>query len=327
MNWLENKYILLASSRLRNFRTRNGNYNFSCPICSDSKKNKRKARGWILKGKGASRFYCHNCGASLKFDKFLKRVDLTLYYDFIKETITEGKPQEIIVPRNKTRERLGAKPKINLKKISQLDPSHHAKQYIQSRLIPSSFHYKLFYAPKFKAWVNGLLPDKFESLEHDEPRLIIPFFDEDGEFFGFQGRSFKANSYNKYITILLDDEKPKLFGLEALDKNKRVYVFEGPIDAMFIPNSIACCGGKLDYNGLCTIIYDNEARSRFTIKKIKNAIADGHSVCIWPDNIKEKDINEMIINGFTIDEIKTIIDSNTFTGLAAELRLAAWNRT
>jgi hypothetical protein len=159
----------------------------------------------------------------------------------------------------------------DLKKVSQLKADHPVKQYIIKRQIPSDTHYKLFLCMKFKAWVNTMLPGKFEDTENDEPRLILPFLDQDKKLFGFQGRSFKKTGI-RYITIILDDEKPKIFGLDTMDPSKDIYVVEGPIDSLFLPNGIASAGGDLitplNYLDVqkdkFVVVYDNEPRNKHT---------------------------------------------------------------
>ena len=84
----------------------------------------------------------------------------------------------------------GTSPLKSLKKISSLQHDHPVKKFIESRKIPTKFHYELFFAPKFYKWVNTVIPNKFPSLVGDHPRLVIPFFDENNELFCFQGRSF-----------------------------------------------------------------------------------------------------------------------------------------
>lgn len=327
MNWIDSKYSRLLSGRLERFKKVHDNYNFRCPICSDSKKSKTKTRGWLLTKNGKTRFYCHNCGTSLTFQNFLKRVDINLYYDYVKESYLENRPEEKVVDDKKF---VIERPKfdIKLKRVSQLGTDHPVKKYVENRKIPPEYHYLIYLAPRFKAWTESLVPGKFESLDHDEPRLIFPLWDEEKNFFGFQGRSFRKNSANKYITVLLDDRKPKLFGLERVDFTKTVYVVEGPIDSLFIDNCLASCGGRLDSNvgQDAVLIYDNEPRSKHTVQKMERAIADGYSIVIWPDNLNEKDINDMILSGKSRADIKTIIHTNTVTGLEAQLRLTEWKR-
>ena len=74
MDIIDSKYIGLISSRLQKFkRVKSNLYNFRCPICGDSQKHKNKARGYFYQIKTNTNFKCHNCGASLSFNNFLKQ--------------------------------------------------------------------------------------------------------------------------------------------------------------------------------------------------------------------------------------------------------------
>jgi DNA primase len=225
-------------------------------------------------------------------------------------------------------------PLKGLKKVSQLSPDHRAKKFVDARRIPTPYHAKLFLCPNFKQFTNNLLPNKFdsESIKRDSSRLLIPFLDADKNVHAYQGRALDDSNL-KYITIILDESVPKVYGLDTVDFTRTVYVFEGPIDSMFIPNSIATAGGDL-VSAVCTfpkdklvIVYDNESRSKETVKKIDKAINQGYSVCIWPENIDQKDVNDMVLNGQSPEFIQYIIDKNTFNGLAAKLALSRWSKT
>lgn len=224
-------------------------------------------------------------------------------------------------------------PLKGLKKISQLNYDHRAKKFVDARRIPTIFHSKLFLCPNFKHFTNSLVPGKFDSdsLDRDESRLLIPFFDADKNVHAYQGRSL-YDSAVKYITIILDDSVPKVYGLDTTDFARKVYVFEGPIDSMFVPNSIATAGGDL-VSAIATfpkenlvVVYDNEPRSRETIKKLDKAIMQGYNVCIWPDNLEHKDINDMVLAGLSSEFIKHIIDTHTYRDLAAKLALTKWSK-
>jgi len=274
----------------------------------------------------------------MKFKYFLKQIDNPLYYEYLKEVLVDkdGPKKETDLQQfvNKMKKPVFAKTtKIaDLKKISQLAPDHPAKLYVMKRRIPPHVHHKLYYAPKFKAWTNSQIANKFESLEFDDGRIIIPLLDEAGDMFGYQGRSLKKNDNMKYITILLNDDRPKVFGLDSIDKSKRVYVLEGPLDALFLSNSIASCGGKLETNiEACdienhVIVYDNEPRGKETIRKMEDSINAGHNICIWPNDIIQKDINDMVLAGFTPLEIKNIINENTYDNLSAKMQMLEWKK-
>ncbi len=339
MLWLEHKYVNLLSSRLERFARVNANtYKFRCPICGDSQKDPRKTRGYVYMRKGALKFFCHNCNASMGLPWFIKTLDPTLHTEYLKERMLEqghrNETQEF-VEKMKTPVFVKTTGLKELKKVSQLRPDHPVKEYVVKRQIPSDTHYKLFLVRNFKQWVNTMQPEKFdeESLKNDEPRLIIPFLDEEKILFRFQGRSFK-NTGVRYITIILNDDKPKIFGLDTMDASTDIYVVEGPIDSLFLSNGIASAGGDLIsplqlldvQKSQFVIVYDNEPRNKDTVKKIEKAIDSGYRVCIWPTSIEQKDINDMILAGYTQEQVKEIIDECTYTGPTAKLHFALWRK-
>lgn len=342
MNWLEHKYVGMISSRLRNYKRKsNSLFNFSCPICGDSELVRSKARAYIYERKGKSSFHCHNCNASMGVPNFIKMVDQNIYNEFVLEKLKDQRsPQQIdlesFVDKMKPPAFIKNSPLKNLKKISQLSPDSKMKQYVVDRMIPTPYHAKLFACPNFYSFTNEYIPNKFskESLDKDESRLLIPFIDKNKKIHAFQGRSLNPKNQLKYITIVIDENIPKVYGLDTVDFNKTTYVMEGPIDSMFIPNSIATAGGDLvsalsNINASkfsMVVVYDNEPRSKETIKKIDKAIIQGYNVVIWPDNFEHKDINDMVKAGLSSDFIKYIIDQNTYKDLAAMLRLKKWSK-
>jgi len=341
MHWLEQKYVGLISSHLRNFKRKSsGLYNFSCPLCGDSTTVQSKARGYIYDKKGKMLFHCHNCNATMAVPNFIKMVDQNLYNEFVMEKLKDNKTPEQLemesfVDKMKKPIFLQEGPLKGLKKVSQLSPDHRVKKLVDARKIPTPYHAKLFSCPNFKKFTNDLVPHKFteESLAHDETRLLIPFIDSTKKVHAFQGRAL-GESKVKYITIVLDESVPKVYGLDTINFNKPVYVTEGPIDSMFIDNSIATAGGDLvsalgalqSSKSSMVIVYDNEPRSRDTIKKLDKAIMQGYNVCIWPENLEHKDINDMVLAGMSSEFITHILKTNTYRDLAAKLALTKWSK-
>lgn len=335
MNHVDLKYAGILSTRLDRFSVKSYNpykANVRCPICGDSQKSKTKARGWILDKSNKAFYYCHNCGVSLPLWKFIRTVDPALYNEYVIDTKIEKdllekkpvKPLDTLVQK-KPQFLKGASPLRKIKKISQLKPDHPVRKYINKRQIPTDQHHKLYYAPKFKSWVNSLIPDKLTSRE--EPRLVLPFIDEKGNLFGFTGRAFDPKSL-RYLTIMLDEEKPKIFGLNTVDFNQRYYVVEGPIDSLFIRNSVAMAGADGNSKGLTHLenavyIFDNEPRNLEIVRRMEKVLDRGHSLVIWPEQLTEKDINDMIITGH---DPQKIIDNNIYKGLEGELQLKAWRK-
>lgn len=219
-----------------------------------------------------------------------------------------------------------------LKKISQLRHDHPAKLYVIKRKIPPKLHSQLFYAPNFNKWVNSFIPKKMPDIV--EPRLVIPFIDKKNNLVGFTGRSF-GNENLRYVTVMINDSSPKIYGLDRVNLTKTTYILEGPIDSMFIENSIAMAGTGIENAGQlagidpsrCVMVYDNEPRNKDIVKKMRKLIKKGWSVCIWPESIKEKDVNDMVLAGMQPEAIMNIIKENTCSGLEASLRLETWKKT
>ena len=338
MSWLEHKYVGLVSGKLQRFAKRGGHYNFRCPFCGDSQKSKTKTRGYLYEKTGPRGpelvFHCHNCSVTYGFKKFLELTDHGLYEEYLRERFTDVTPNTQCAPVPAMRPAFSVVgPLKQLKRVSQLSPSHPAKLYIERRKIPSKMHYKLFYAPSFKRWVNTLIPGKFEHEDNDEPRLVIPFLDRSGTLYGFQGRSFKPDGL-RYITIMLDDSQPKIFGWDTVDLAQPVYVVEGPIDSMFVDNCVAMAGS--DMSQACsklsldpqrtTVVMDNEPRNKQIVDRMRKFVSSGFKVCVWPQHIKEKDINDMILAGLSSVDLKLVIDENAFRGLRAEMELVHWSK-
>jgi hypothetical protein len=321
MDLVDSKYIGLISVRLDKFSKKNSNlYNFRCPICGDSKKNKTKARGFIYSVKNNSNYKCHNCGISISFSNFLKQYDSSLYKEYCLEKFKQGSTgKNFSTPDQKFNFKKPIfKDKINLPFAETNDS---AKKYLESRKLNPC---KFFYTEKFKEWVNTQ-KKVFDEIKYDEPRIIIPLYFKKS-LIGFQGRSLSNNSI-KYITIMLDNDSPKIYGYDELNLNEPVYVVEGPFDSTFIKNSIAMCGSDVNFKDLnishLIYVYDNEPRNREIHSRMEKVIDQNIPIVIWPSSIKEKDINEMVLSGL---DVQSVIESNTYSGLEAKLKFNTWKK-
>ena len=321
MNLVDSKYIGLVSSRLQKFkRVKPDLYNFRCPICGDSQKNKSKTRGYLYAVKADMNFRCHNCGASMTLSNFIKKIDPALHKQYIFERFKDGKTgRGTVVEEPKFNfEAPQFKPKLDIPKASK---NPIAKRYLEKRKLNPD---KFYYTDKFKAWSNTH-KKTFDDLTYDEPRIIIPLFYQN-TLVGFQGRSLGPSKV-KYITVMINDDAPKIYGLDTIRKSSPVFVTEGPIDSTFLRNSIAMCGADGDVGkwGVSTPVwvYDNEPRSKEITARIASTIAKGDSVVIWPNQIKEKDINDMVLAGH---DVQTIVESNIYKGLEATLKFTTWKR-
>ncbi len=335
VDFVDLHYATMLSNRLERFRVRSTNpykINFRCPACGDSQTSRTKARGWLLEKDNSFHFYCHNCGASQSFSFFLKSVDNLVYNDYISEKfvkkVSEKKPEETTLEKTKFEAPVfNTNPLKKLKKISQLSVDHPLKKYIVKRGIPPEHHYRMFYAQKFKTWINSIIPNKFENVGKDEPRLVIPFIDKRGKVFGVSARGFDPKGI-RYITIMFDD-RPKIFGLDKVDFNKPYFVVEGALDSMFLSNAVAMAGAEGSTAALqnvnnATFVFDAEPRNREIHKRMEKIIRNGYKICIWPSDVPAKDINEMVLAG--ANNVEEIIRNNTYTSLEANLKLMTWRK-
>ena len=322
MDLVDSKYIGLVSSRLQKFkRVKDNLYNFRCPICGDSQRNKNKTRGYIYQVKNNTNFKCHNCGASMSLNNFLKTMDTTLHKQYTLEKFKEGHTGRNFVAEEPTFtfKKPVFKPKLDLPKASE-DPD--ARRYLEKRKLNPE---KFYFTDSFKRWTNTK-KQTFDTIGRDEPRIIIPMYNQAKDLIGFQGRSLIPNSV-KYITVMLEDEAPKIYGLDTINEDLPIYVVEGPFDSTFVNNSVALCGsdGDLGYfKGSDTIlVYDNEPRNREIVNRIGKCIDRGEKVVIWPSGLEEKDINDMVLSGH---DVMSMIKLNTYSGLEAKVKFNSWKK-
>ena len=316
--YIDLKFIMMLSPRLDKFKkVRDNLFNFRCPYCGDSQKFRNKARGYFYRKKNDFFFRCHNCGKGTTFSKVLQYVDVEMHKEFIMEKFRGTEKTDEVEYNFKAPKFKKKDPKLkDLVPINKLTTTHPARQVVETRKIPEKHFDKLFLVHRFYEWAQI-------SSNQDHPRLVIPFYNEDGEVFAAQGRAF-GKEQPKYLTTKFDD-KPKIFGLERVDWNRKVYVVEVPIDSLFIHNCLAVAGSDFQHipqDGV-VVILDNESRSMEIVKKMANLVDNNYELVIWPSDIKENDLNDMALAGL---DIQTIIDNNTFSGLEAKLKLAAWKR-
>lgn len=337
--YIDKKYISLLAPKLQQFKVRGDSlWNFRCPVCNDSHKDKLKARGYIYNKKDLFFFMCHNCGSSMKLSSFIKFVDPALYDDYQLESFVNKNPDKSSVELKALN--FISKPKFESKSKCVLNTEHlvrikslplefYARKYLEDRKVPLK---DLYFTSDFAQYVQSQFPSNTKKL-YKEPRIVIPFYDNENNLLGVQGRSIGPSKI-KYITIKAAEHVPKIFGWNKVDTQKVVYVVEGPIDSLFISNCVATMDATL-YDVVSVLgvdvnyvfVYDAEPRNKQIVSNMRKTIDRGYKVCIWPEYIKEKDINEMILSGRSGAEIQHIIDKNSYEGVMATMMMNQWEKT
>ena len=281
----------------------------------------------MFKIKNNFTYKCHNCGVGRSLANFLKDHDHLLYEQYIMEKFKEGstgKGTATPNPKFKFSEPKFVKRDTDLEKISDLNIFHPARAYLEQRSIKNLDYF--YYCPKFKEWTNKQ-KKTFDTTRQDSPRIIIPFKDKQGNLFGYQGRSLAPKAKLRYITIMLDEEQPKIFGQDRINTDETIYIVEGPFDATFIKNSVAMCGSDIDIRSRgwsdYIYVYDNEPRNREIVERIDKTINRGDKVVIWPKNIQQKDINDMYLAGH---DVQKVVESNVYQKLNATLKFKDWKK-
>lgn len=345
--WIDRKFLGFVSSKLEQYKQKNTDlYNFRCPYCGDSKKNKLKARGYVYRKSNDYFYVCHNCGVSTTFAKFLEHVDGSTYRQYVLERYSSGetgnhnykKPNfdslkgnafsrfqstEIVPPKETYK-------KFNGLSILNLPPEHYARDYIQKRKIPEKYWEEILFVPKFRDFLDEEFPEHTKDEVPNDDRIVLLYTNENGEITNVAGRAL-SDSKVRYCTVKVSDEK-KVFGLHRLRKENRIYVVEGQFDSYFLPNCVA--SGDSNLGGLAAIfpnldvvlVYDAQPRNKDLVKQIEKSIDKGYKVCLLPDSLPGKDINEMVINGVKIEDLMSLVTKYTYSGLTAKLEFTRWKK-
>lgn len=342
MSWLEIKYLERMKFQLEKYEQVSSSpfvANFKCPLCGDSKRRISKKRAYVYEKDVKFNYYCHNCGASMAFHNFLEMQNPKLYGDYKLEWMksmgympkSEKKPDD----EKRFNTHVHFDDRLNLgKKLSVCSDDDPVLQYVKGRMIPEQFWSSLYSCPNIQSIVDQVPRYKDTQLRPD-PCLVIPFFNENREYSYIVLRSINPNNSFRYLVLEINDELPKLWGLERVDWSKPVYVFEGAIDAMCVPNSLAL-GGSVGISAIDHIIkhinnrsrvcfvYDNEIFSNHQIlKQVKKRIKEGFSVVLYDRNFPSKDINEVICNEqMNFNSVAVYLQKRTFCGLSALLEIA-----
>jgi len=325
--YVDKKYVNLVSTSLEKFKWKKVNLaNCRCPICGDSELNRSKARGYFFSNTDSYFYKCHNCGVSYNIYKFLEIVSPSLFKQYCLEKFKEK--HEVIFDDVQTEKQEKITSQVKYQLIEELPPDHVAIKFLKKRKIPENKWDRFGFTSQFGIFAKTFNSQYANLLEQDE-RILIPVFDEHNQCIGIQGRSI-GNIKPKYITLKKTENVKLTYGLDTVDKSKPIFVVEGPIDSLFLPNAVACLGlgnfleiRKVFPNEDLIFIIDNEPRSRNVANIMKTLISNGEKICIYPSDMKVKDINDMVLSEINPCDI---IEANTFRGVSALLAFNIWRK-
>ncbi len=335
--FVDRKYLGMMSFRLEKFALKKTDlYNFRCPFCGDSKKNKTKARAYVYRKLNNYFFKCHNCNINISFSNFLKRLEPVYHKQYVLECYTNGENNRSIIAKPDFTELKGNAFRkfntISLQSIDQLDDDHFAKVYVKDRQIPIQHWKELFFAENYRKFLEDDfdLPEEESVKIPDDSRLVFLYKNESGEITHVSGRLLRGKSDIRYSTVKVSDyDGKKIYGLDRIDKSKRLYIVEGQIDSMFLDNCVA--SGDAGLNTVAehfkdcdfVMVFDNQPRNADVVKQMERSIENGYKTVIFPKDLVEKDINDMVLEGHNVIQL---VDDRTFQGLGAKLEFSRWRK-
>ena len=291
--------------------------------------------------KGTNLFFnCHNCGVGTNLGNLIKQVDPSLHKEYVLERYKSGesghsnfKSPAFDIPAPRFDKVAKEKHFEHAEWVSKLPSGHFCIVYCTNRRFLSTMVDTLMFTPNYKKFCDALVPNHGKEITADA-RLVIPFYDKYNTLIGVSGRALENSDYKlRYVTVRTNESQDKLiYGMDKVNTNELVKIVEGPLDSMFLTNCVGSGDSALIQTAKLidaenkVLIFDNEPRNKEIVKLMDDAIKLGYNVVIWPDTMEQKDINEMVMAGFSPDEIEGIISSNTFTGLRAQMKFISWKK-
>ena len=291
--------------------------------------------------KGTNLFFnCHNCGVGTNLGNLIKQVDPSLHKEYVLERYKSGesgfsnfKSPSFDIPAPRFDKVAKEKHFEHAEWVSKLPSGHFCLVYCTNRRFLSIMVDTLLFTPNYKKFCDALVPNHGKEITADA-RLVIPFYDKYNTLIGVSGRALENSDYKlRYVTLRTNESQDKLiYGMDKVNTNELVKIVEGPLDSMFLTNCVGSGDSALIQTAKLidaenkVLIFDNEPRNKEIVKLMDDAIKLGYNVVIWPDTMEQKDINEMVMAGFSPDEIERIISSNTFTGLRAQMKFISWKK-
>lgn len=320
--------------------------NCRCPVCGDSKKSKKKKRGYFLEGDKGVFFICHNCGWSGSLKRLIEQEWPHLVQDYVfsrfQDSIQHDVEPSVSTDPNdiewtggvlQARDEVEKELDSLLTSVEDLPDGHPVVTYIRRRKIPEKHLKDIWFATHWYAVaraVDGdIYPEHMKDIKH--PRLVFKCRDQQGNLLAVQGRALKPGDSPKYVTIKVHPNAPKIWGLDHVNTDEPVFLQEGIMDCMFIDNSAAILGaayGEVDEWIQDRVwVLDDEPRSPNTVKYMERLIDRGERVVCWDrEGTPEKDINGKVIKGKDPLDLQQYLRKNIVSGLEAKLRIRSWRK-
>ena len=296
-----------------------GRINLACPYCGDSSNDSLKKRGnlyWTT-----LQYHCFNCGHHTDVYNLLKDHDIRLKDKMDSINIIEYIKEHKVETNNVETLQYGI-----FQKIHELSPTR--------KEIKDAFNFEEIEigSPAFFYLRKRLLGKKLENFLYSpsDKRIVVLNLAPKDKIIGFQTRSLNKRKNTRYLTYDLEKiygemKKPleiseeemmsikklsTIFGIMMVNFQEDVTIFEGPIDAMFMHNTLGLASAgrsteELDEIPTIRYMFDNDEVGK---KKMIEKLKKGKRVFMWSRFIKEnkmniynsqiKDLNDLVISSW-----------------------------
>jgi hypothetical protein len=320
----------------------NKTYNCGCPICREDSSWGFKKRCYFIPDKDL--VFCHNCGWSSKPYNFVREITGFSH----KEILSDIKNDDTIPTIDKN---------CRILRLDESDEDVDVIEVLDDMGLPDGAvdlsdpiqveYYKNNYQVrlaldylkerKILQMINAPKKIFFALKGAHRHRLIIPFYDADGEkILHFQSRSIRKFDKIRYLSK--SKSLKTLSNIENLDRSKEHYfITEGPIDAYSLRNAMGVAGISESKKLLFTPSQKQQLQSLFHMKRIwvlDNQWGDeasllksdilielGETIFIYPENFKYKDLNKMCVDKGVKGISEEYIIKHSYSGGEASLML------
>ena len=305
-------------------------FNAECPVCREGKSKGRSRRLFYFPNKNY--LYCHNCSKHWNPFEWIREVTNLSVPEIIKRNNEKINSSTTFVPNNEPakhkQEVLSDLPENSIDITDPVQIEFYKDNKVVTDCVDYCISRRLFTSTNRCKKFYVSLDDRFHKN-----RLIIPFT-KDNKVVCYQTRALYKEQTPKYKTKIGDKS---LFGIDNITEEiPYIFIFEGPIDSMFVKNGVAMASltptdiqreqlnKMIGYKHI--YVFDNDKNNKQTAARIIKTINKGNTVFVWPSEFKKfKDINEVCV-ALKQDEFPwKFIVKNSFSGPQAVLKFKTTN--
>jgi hypothetical protein len=281
------------------FRKHDGTYNAGCPICREGKSLGKKKR--LFYYPKTNTFHCFNCSRTWSAYSWIQTTSGLTRDEIFSEIQSKNNSVDVtkkLKPIKKSFKTISTLPYDSINLFDEIQQTYYgtnnyfkkALNYIKDRKIESAIN------------KPSSLYISLTDFSHKN-RLCIPFYDRNKKILFYQTRSLD-NIEPRYLGKEGSDKT--IFGLDKIDTSlEYIFIFEGPIDAMFVKNGVSTAGLSMSDIQKTQLnefpfhekiwVLDNPSFDQAAKEKTEQLLRRKEKVFNWPDKMPYKDINEMAI--------------------------------